>query len=63
MRIFVQKVKIKPIKSPLAKVEKDIFSGDNSEGIYIIQYQYKDKEGECQKLCLLKLALRKIGLH
>ena len=50
------KVKIKPIKSPLAKVEKDIFSGDNAEGIYIIQYQYKDKEGECSKTLFVEVS-------
>lgn len=43
------KVKIKAAIGQTIKIENDILSGDVSEGVYVIQYQFKDIYGECAK--------------
>lgn len=43
------KVKIKSAPGQSINIENDTLSGDSAENTYIIQYQYKDKYGECSK--------------
>lgn len=43
------KVKIKAAPGQSLIIENDTLSGDSAENTYIIQYQYKDKNGECSK--------------
>ena len=43
------KVKIKAATGQTVKLENDILSGDVTEGLYIIQYYFKDEYGECSK--------------
>ncbi len=43
------KVKIKAAQGQSIKIENDTLSGDCLENTYIIQYQYKDNNGECSK--------------
>lgn len=43
------KVKIKAAPGQSIKLENDTLSGDSAENTYVIQYQYKDKFGECSK--------------
>lgn len=43
------KVKIKAAPGQSIKLENDTLSGDSAENTYVIQYQYRDKFGECSK--------------
>lgn len=52
------KVKIKAAKGQTINIENDILSGDVAEGLYIIQYYFKDKFGECSKTLCVEVTSR-----
>jgi len=52
---ITNKIKIKSVKNQNLKINNDVFSGDMPAGRYLVQYFYKDMDGECSKTLIVEV--------